>query len=140
MKYYPRNPALIGLPFTFFSLTNSQIGLNPANEFIEDNLVSKTTPYTNYYNDISSNFRTPDWMKQQGFGDLLNPLDPGKQKLGTWNSKNAAISLGNGKTASSTTEVASTPAQKEFIDSIKKYYQNKDHRRYIRADIFWSVR
>lgn len=105
--------------FTYFTLRGV---ISQVNEYSEDNL-DGLTHETTYYKDSTSTYRTPEWMKNAPYDQLLTT---GIQNSGTWNAHHSAISLGNGKLINTAVNNApdgsSSQAAVEFINSVKNYY------------------
>ena len=78
--------------FTYFSLGAAIATGQQYQEKNRDGQSSRST----VYNDLTSTYRVPGWMKQQGYRSLLDDATGTVQKPGLWNRADSAISLGSG--------------------------------------------
>jgi len=116
--------------FTYFSLGVASISA----QFLYDeqnlvNVAGVDQKYTSYYQDETSTYRVPGWMKKAPYSAWLSSNDLGVthfQNNGIWNTKGAADSLGNGRpiVTDDTPEQnkdKSNVSQKAFIDAVKAF-------------------
>lgn len=117
--------------FVYYSLSAiaavKAIEDNQVNGYIEDNIdtdAASNSPV--YYNDATSEYRVPDWMKNAYNGDLV---ENNLQRDGSWNKAHSAISLGNGHLTGENfhgnQQGTSTQKQVDFLNAVKSYYVNK---------------